>query len=119
MPFILAYRDAAAVSDADLAALLPDMAQELGALLTKADPGHIVTASMVDWVVQDRGALDSIRAPLFVSVFARHEYARRTDQQKIVDALHALATSIVQYPVVVELLLTHHASSFDYSTLGP
>lgn len=86
--------------------------------LTGVDPDHIVTPAMVDVRVMEVGPLDVVRASLFVTLLARHEPQRAQRADRIVAEIQDVASSEVP-DTVVELVLTDHASSFDYAQLEP
>ena len=54
---------------------------------------------------------------MFITVLARHESARSSERNDIVDELRSWLDHQLAFPSVVELVLTHHTSSFDYSEL--
>jgi hypothetical protein len=86
--------------------------------LSESDPSHIVTDAMVDLRVEEIGPLDRIRSDLFVTLVARDEPCRQLNKSTIPEQLAAALREIVgSADVVVELVLTQHASSFDYSLL--
>jgi len=86
--------------------------------LTGVDPDHLVTPAMIDVRVLEVGPLDVIRAPLFVTLLARHEPQRVQGSGRVVAAIRDAVSSEVP-DVVVEFVLTAHTTSFDYAALEP
>lgn len=114
MPFVQILRDPAIVTD-DVAVLVRDhLGPSIGEILTVVDPDHVVTAAMVDWHVVDTRPVDTLRCPVFVTVFARRERRRAARRAEIVEHLRAQLAAIVPVPFVIELVLNDHASSYDY-----
>ena len=117
MPFVSIVRDKATIGDHAVRSLIDALREEVARSLSAHDPRHTVTAPMIDVQVIDVGPLDRIRAPVFITVLARHESARSSERNDIVDELRSWLDHQLAFPSVVELVLTHHTSSFDYSEL--
>ena len=86
--------------------------------LEAVDPNHLVTPEMVDVRFTPIGPLDDQHAELLVTVLARHEQARHRAAPALVEVwARAVAESTGVLGAVVELVLTDHQSSFDYTTM--
>lgn len=116
MPFIHLRWRPSSFAEADIVVIRDMIGPAVAGLLTEADPDHQVTAAMVDVAVEPIGPLDRIRGDLFVTVLARDEPQRQAARNTIPAALARQLQSAAA-DVVVELVLTQHTSSFDYSQL--
>lgn len=118
MPFVQIYRRPERVDAVRALSIARTSCTSLATALMRYDSAHVVRPAMVDVKVLDIGELDIIRCDLFVSCFARTEPARHAHRREIVDAVRTALLSVGLGPDdVVELLLTDHTSSFDYSRL--
>lgn len=118
MPFVHLRWRGSAVDTATITAIRDALASAVAQLLTEADPDHIVTDPMVDLRVQEYGPLDRIRSDILVTVLARDEPQRQRARLSIPAQLAGLVREIAgDVDVVVELVLTQHTSSFDYTVL--
>ncbi len=115
MPFVQILWDADRVTTSTIAHVRDLVASEAAALLTAEDPKHVVTHGMIDSQLTRLGPLDRVRAPIFVTLLAREEPRRRASQATVAAALAKAVRAIVDVEVVVEIVLTAHASSYDYS----
>lgn len=118
MPFLQVLWNPDRFEEDTIAHVRDALIDAVGPALTEADPAHVVNDMMVDAKLIAIGPLDRIRSDLFVTLFARHEPARAAAAVQVIARLSAVATeaSGLVHPVV-ELSLTSHASSFDYSAL--
>jgi hypothetical protein len=118
VPFLQVLWNPRRFGEAELERLRDALIDEVGMALTDADPSHLVNSRMVDARLIPVGPLDRIRGDLFVTLLARHEPARAAAADRIVDRIARCASDVVgPGDVVVELSLTHHYSSLDYSAL--
>jgi hypothetical protein len=116
MPFVHLRWRPTAFEEAEVIGIRDAIIPAVARLLTEADPAHLVTDAMVDVRVEEIGPLDRIRGNLFVTLLARDEPDRQAARSSILAELAAQLRQSTD-DVVVELVLTQHASSFDYSLL--
>ena len=106
------------LDEASLLALRDELKVAVAEGLEAVDPNHLVTPEMVDVRFTPLGPLDDQHAELLVTVLARHEQARHRAAPALVEVwARAVAESTGVLGAVVELVLTDHQSSFDYTTM--
>jgi hypothetical protein len=115
MPFLQILWDPEQIGEDRIVRVRDLLMDAVGPALMAVDPQHIVNSAMVDARLVAIGPLDRIRAPLFVTLFARTETDRVAGSATIIEGLTAaVAGAIDASSTVVELVLTDHHSSFDY-----
>lgn len=121
MPFVEILWNKEKVTEEDLLEIRDNIPQLVAKYLTRFDPSNIVTPPMVAVRVIEMGVYDQIDACLYITVLARYEESRSICSSKIIGSVMKglEKTKVLQTgkDVSVELVLTHHSSSFDYSTL--
>jgi hypothetical protein len=118
MPFVSILWDPEQVSQAQLAEVRDALVATAGPALMAADPQHIVNERMIDVKVTAIGPLDRVRSALFITVHARYEPLRASGAANVVAQLLAATSEAAPSALpVVELVLTNHVSSLDYSSL--
>jgi phenylpyruvate tautomerase PptA (4-oxalocrotonate tautomerase family) len=121
MPFVEILWNKEKVTEEELLEIRDNIPQLVAEYLTRFDPSNIVTPPMVAVRVIEMGVYDQINACLYITVLARYEEPRSRYNDKIIGAvMKGLGNTKVlqnEKDVLVELVLTHHSSSFDYSSL--
>jgi hypothetical protein len=115
MPFLQILWDPEQIGEDRIVRVRDLLTDAVGPALMAVDPRHVVNSAMVDARLVAIGPLDRIRAPLFVTLFARTEADRVAGSAAIIELLSAAAAEAIDAAsTVVELVLTDHHSSFDY-----
>jgi len=115
MPFVDITWDPDRLDAPGLVRLRDELPSIVATALTTHDPGHLVTAAMVDIRVTSVGEYDRINRDLYVTVLARTEPGRDAHKLAIVRRISDAAMQLgAPAGTMVELVLTNRVSMYDY-----
>jgi hypothetical protein len=118
MPFLQILWDPELIGADQIVRVRDALLAAVGPALMAVDPVHVVNAAMVEVRVVAIGPLDQVRSPVFVTLFARTEPGRRAGAAAVVRHLvEAVSPTAPEVEPTIELVLTDHHSSFDYTSL--